>query len=226
MNDGPRLDLHVHSRHSPDSRLPLEALVDQLGPAGLDGFALTDHNTVKGHAELAELARRFPRYLLVPGIEISTQDGHLLAFGVAEVPPLHRPVEETVRWVREHHGVPVPSHPFRWSHGIGRRRAERLDVPALETVNGHSSVIANAKAELLAARRGLGATGGSDVHELRDLGRSVTQFPEGTDGVDGVLAALARGRSEATGRSITVPERLRLAVRTSLLRMTRGFRPI
>ena len=61
-----RLDLHVHSRWSPDSRVPLASYVDRLSSVGLIGFALTDHNTVKGHTELASLAEQNPGLLLLP----------------------------------------------------------------------------------------------------------------------------------------------------------------
>jgi predicted metal-dependent phosphoesterase TrpH len=226
MSDGLRLDLHVHSRYSPDSRLTLAQIVDQLGPAGLQGFALTDHNSVDGHSELAALARQYPRYRFIPGVEVSTSNGHLLGYGITELPPTFRPVEETVEWIRAHGGVAVPAHPCRWSHGIGARLAERIDVPALETTNGHNPMVANARAELIAARRRIGSTGGSDVHELRDLGRAFTQFPEEVDTVAEILAALQAGHTRGAGASLTVSARLRLAVRTALLRATRGLRPI
>jgi predicted metal-dependent phosphoesterase TrpH len=226
MSNGLHLDLHVHSLHSPDSRLTLTQIVDQLGPAGLQGFALTDHNSVAGHAELAELARRYPRYRLIPGVEVSTGNGHLLAFGIAEVPPTFRPVEETVAWVQARGGVPVPAHPCRWSHGIGRKLAERIAVPALETTNGHNPEVSNARAELIAARRMLGSTGGSDVHELRDLGRAFTEFPEEVDTIAEILAALRAGHTRGLGTGLGPLARLRLSLRTTLLRATRGFRPI
>jgi predicted metal-dependent phosphoesterase TrpH len=226
MSDGLRLDLHVHSRHSPDSRLTLAQIVDQLGPAGLHGFALTDHNSVAGHFELAALAKQYPRYRLIPGVEVSTREGHLLGFGVAEAPPPYRPVEETVGWITSRGGVAIPAHPCRWSHGIGRKLADRISVPALETMNGHNPEIANARAELIAARRRLGSIGGSDVHELRDLGRAYTEFPRDVDSVDELLAALRAGHSRGAGTSLRIGARVRLAVRTTLLRATRGFRPI
>ena len=226
MSDGFRLDLHVHSRHSPDSRMTLPQIVDSLGEAGLQGFALTDHNSIAGHAELEVLARKFPMYRLIPGAEISTREGHLLVYGIRELPPVRRPVEDTVRWVEDHGGVAIPAHPMRWSHGIGRGLAERLAVPALEATNGHTGEIPNARAELVAARRGIGSTGGSDAHELRDLGRAVTEFPEGAGSVEELIEALRRGRARASGRSLTGAARLRVALRTGILRATRGFRPI
>jgi|HubBroStandDraft_3_1064219.scaffolds.fasta_scaffold50803_2 predicted metal-dependent phosphoesterase TrpH len=226
MTGGPRLDLHLHSTYSPDSRLPLQTAVERLGTEGLQGFALTDHNTVAGHAALRSLSEKYPQYTFIPGIEVSTYEGHLLVFGVAEVPPLHRPVEETVEWVEAHGGVAVPAHLARHAHGIGRRVASRLKVPALETVNGHNSEVANARAATLAASRTLGETGGSDAHDASGVGRGYTLFPEEVETVDQMLEELRRRRTRADGVSLRFGEMVRLAVRTVTLRAIRGFRPI
>jgi predicted metal-dependent phosphoesterase TrpH len=226
MTDPVRIDLHVHSRHSPDSTLSLEEIASHLTNAGLRGFALTDHNSVEGHGELAELRARFPGLLLVPGVEVSTHEGHLLAYGISTVPPPHRPVAETVRWVEEHGGVAVLAHPFRLSHGVGRRGAESALVSALETKNGHTSEVRNAKAGLVAARRHLGSTGGSDAHTLADLGRAFTEFPGEVATVNEVLEVIRRGRTEAGGESLRWTGRLWLTLRTGALLVRRGFRPI
>jgi len=226
MTDPIRVDLHVHSLHSPDSRLTLDEIAGRLSYAGLRGFAVTDHNSVAGHRELPALRARYPGYLIVPGIEVSTREGHLLVYGIADVPPPRRPIEETLRWANEHGGVAVLSHPFRLSHGVGRRVDESAAVPALETVNGHSSAIVNAKAELVAARRHLGSTGGSDVHEITDLGRAFTEVPAETESVEELLEAIRRGRTSGGGESLRWPGRLRLVFRTAGLRVARGFRPV
>ncbi len=226
MSDAVRLDLHVHSVHSPDSGLTLEAVVGRLSYGGLRGFALTDHNTVRGHAALAELASKYTAYLFLPGVEVSTREGHLLAYGVSEAPPVHRPLAETVEWVRAHGGEAVPAHPFRWTHGVGRAVAERAAVPALEARNGHNSEIANLRAEELAARRNLGATGGSDAHALDDLGRAYTEFEPTVASRDDLLEAIRRRAVQPGGKSMPLAGRLRLAARSGLLRVRRGFRPI
>ena len=223
---GLRLDLHVHSRHSPDSRLTLDELVRRLPDTGLRGFALTDHNSVAGHAELAELRRTYPTYLFLPGVEVSTVEGHLLVYGLSECPPPRRPIAETIDWVREHGGEPVLAHPFRLRHGVGARLAESLSVSGIETRNGHNSEVANTKAELLAARRELAATGGSDVHALPDLGRAWTGFPEDARTVDDLLEAIRRRRTTAEGSSTSWGGRVRLAVVTGGKFLRRGFRSV
>lgn len=226
MTDAVRMDLHVHARWSPDSRLTLDAIGARLPHAGLKGFALTDHNTVEGHAALREMQERNPSYLLLPGVEVSTREGHVLAYGVHESPPAHRPVVETLEWVRDHGGEAVLAHPFRRSHGVGRRIAETVRVPAIETRNGHNSEIANLRAESVAAHRAVGMTGGSDAHAAADVGRAFTEFDPSVSTVDDLLEALRRGGVAATGSSLRWSERLRLGVRTGLLLASRGFRPI
>jgi predicted metal-dependent phosphoesterase TrpH len=226
MTDGVRLDLHVHSVYSPDSRISLEELVGRLPYTGLRGFALTDHNSVRGNAALAVLRKAHPTYVFLPGIEVSTVEGHLLAYGLSEAPPPRRPVAETIEWVRAHGGEPVLAHPFRWTHGVGGRIAETAPVRAIEVRNGHNSEVANARAELVGARRGLGMTGGSDVHALSELGRAFTYFPEGAVSPDDLLEALRRGRTHAGGRSLPFAGRLRVRIATGAKFLTRGLRPI
>jgi predicted metal-dependent phosphoesterase TrpH len=223
---GIRLDLHVHSHHSPDSTLTIEAIVTSLVDRRLQGFALTDHNTVGGHDELARWQAKFPDLVLVPGVEVSTHEGHLLAYGVSEVPPPHRPVAETIGWVRGHGGVPVLAHPFRLAHGVGRSIAEGASVSAIETVNGHNSPRANRKAAEVVRRRRLAGTGGSDVHELSDLGRAYTEFPGVTSNAGLALTALREGRVQAGGGALDFGGRVRTEWRTVVLRLRRGLRPI
>jgi predicted metal-dependent phosphoesterase TrpH len=226
MTDLARFDLHVHSKCSPDSRLSLEVIISRLSYAGLKGFALTDHNTVAGHAELAQMQSKHPEYLFLPGIEISTVEGHLLSYGIRETPPLHAPLVETIEWVTTHGGEAVLSHPFRPTHGVGRKLAETAPVVALETRNSHNSEIANLRAEEVAARRHLGATGGSDTHTTYDVGRAYTGFDPSVATVDDLLEHLRRGRTTGEGKSLTFTGRVRSTLRSGTLLARRGFRRI
>ena len=226
MTDEARLDLHVHSRYSPDSRMTVEAIAMRVMEAGLRGFALTDHNTLQGLGKLAELQKKYPRYLFVPGVEISAHEGHLLAYGLSETPPRGRLVAETVDWVEAHGGVAVVAHPFRRNHGVGERVARETRIDALETRNGHNSEIANDRAELVAAQRHLGTTGGSDAHAPHEIGRAYTLVPEPHSTLDDLLEHLRRRATQAEGLSLTPWGQFRVGVRSAFLRVGRGFRPI
>jgi predicted metal-dependent phosphoesterase TrpH len=226
MSDQERFDLHLHSRYSPDSQVPIVDLVERASIAGFKGVALTDHNTIAGIPRLRELQSRYPRMVLVPGIEVSTSEGHLLIYGIQETPPIRRPLGETIEWANAHGGIPVPSHPLRWTHGIGYRRAETVRVPALEATNGHNGEVANARAELLAARRAIGATGGSDAHGPAHVGRAYTWFPDECATVDDVLDQLGRGRCHSGGSGLAGRDRFSVALRTLGRRIRRGFRGV
>lgn len=101
---------HVHTTRS-DGRGTPEAVAAAAKAAGLDFVVLTDHN---------DFALRAPAYvqgvLLVPGVEISTSDGHLVAFGMSR--PLEgmrawMPPGDAVRAVAAAGGTAVLAHPVQ-----------------------------------------------------------------------------------------------------------------
>lgn len=219
---GPRLDLHVHTSASPDSSLKVEDVVKQALVQGLEGVAITDHNTLAAIPSAREAARGAVGFLLIPGVEISTADGHLLAYGVDQVPPPHRPIAETVEEVLAHQGVPVLAHPYRWAHGAGGLAARQLRVLGIETMNGRNGEVANAKAELIAAQRRLAATGGSDAHEPATVGRCFTRCEDAASSVEEVLELLRHGRTHAEGKSLGVVGRARTTLSNAGKRLRRG----
>jgi predicted metal-dependent phosphoesterase TrpH len=221
-----RLDLHVHTTFSPDSRLPLTKVGEALGGAGLHGFALTDHNTVEGHRMIPRLREQYPGVPIIPGVEVTAQEGHVLVYGVTECPPRDRPVAELAEWASGRNAVVVLAHPFRWVHGVGRRVATVARVDGIEVQNGRNSEYANRRAELLAAQRGIAMTGGSDAHELATLGRSFTEFEDAPETVEECLELLRRGKCSAGGRSLSLRGRLLLSVQNAGRRVARGFRPV
>jgi len=226
MNAAARFDLHVHSRHSPDSAEPVEAILARASAIGLRGLALTDHNTVDGHAELAALGPRWPGLLLVPGIEVSTREGHLLLYGIDSAPPRDLPLDAALQWAQARGAVAVLAHPFRFFHGVGGPAATAANVPAIETCNGHTGPRSNRRAEAVRAARRLGGTGGSDAHAALDLGRCTSQFARPIDTVADLLVELRAGRVAAQGRGPSVAERIQLALGTFGRRAGRGFRPV
>lgn len=226
MNATVRLDLHVHSRYSVDSRLSFERILERITYQGLQGFALTDHNTTEGLAELGRLRAAYPRFWLVPGVEISTREGHLLAYGVTESPPSGRPLAETLERVHTLGGVSVLAHPFRWLHGVGRRLATDARVDGIEGRNGKNSELANTRADLLAARRSIASTGGSDAHEPDRVGRAYTEFPGEVTSFDDLLEQIRTGKTTSAGDSLSLAGRVRSSVRDGLLSAVRGFRPV
>lgn len=77
-------DLHTHSHHSDGTTSPSE-IAGEAAAIGLQGFALTDHDTVAGWDEAREAAAAAGIDFL-PGIEITTKhrgfSRHLLGYGI------------------------------------------------------------------------------------------------------------------------------------------------
>jgi predicted metal-dependent phosphoesterase TrpH len=203
-----RIDPHVHSDASYDGHDPVELLLEQAAEIGLDGIVVTDHDVIHESLRAAELA---PEYGLIgiPGVEVSTDVGHLLAIGVTEMPPRRAPLDETVAWVRDHGGVAVVPHPFQRSrHGVPRRHL--VDCDAIEVFNSWLFTgFRNRRARRFAAERGYPALAASDAHSVPHVGRAFTELvvDASRDALDGaaVLDGVRSGSTRMRGRRQPIP---------------------
>ncbi|MFB6157294.1 MAG: CehA/McbA family metallohydrolase [Haloferacaceae archaeon] len=197
------VELHAHSALSHDGRDPVEALLERAEVVGLDGLAVTDHDAIEASLEAERLA---PDYGLVgiPGMEVSSAAGHVLALGVRDLVPAGLPFEETVERIRDQGGVAVVPHPFQRSrHGVARRvdRDTLATADAIEVFNSRLLTgIANRRARNFAAARGLPMTAGSDAHIKEMVGRAATDLATDERSVGAVLDAIRDGRTSVTGR--------------------------
>lgn len=191
-----KADLHVHSVGSYDGSASVDEILDAAVDAGLDAVAITDHDEIEESLEAAD--RAGDRGLVgVPGVEVSTADGHLLALGVDERPSAGEPVGETVERVRELGGAAVVPHPFqRTRHGVGAVE----DVDAVETYNSRLFTgLANRRARRFARKNGLPELAGSDAHIAEMVGRAYTVIDSEPD-ADALVEAIKQGRTETHGK--------------------------
>ena len=94
-----RADLHVHSNASDGTDSPAEVM-RRAALAGLDAVALTDHDTVAGHAQAREA--RPDTLTLVPGMELSCRlDGHSLHLLAYLFDPGHKELAEQAQAIRD-----------------------------------------------------------------------------------------------------------------------------
>ncbi len=78
-------DLHVHSfggsHDVRDSAMTVEAIIDTAVTLGIRILAITDHNNDANTAKSIAYAQKYiGQLLVVPGVEITTAHGHLLAY--------------------------------------------------------------------------------------------------------------------------------------------------
>ena len=177
MTDGPTvaIDPHVHSEESYDGHEPIELILEHVADIELDGVVITDHDRIDSSIRAAELADEYG-LIGIPGVEVSTAHGHLLAIGVDERPPKGEPIDYTVELVRDMGGTAVVPHPFQRSrHGVRKRHIE--DPDAIEVYN--SMVFTgyrNRRARRFASRRDFPPVAASDAHYLPFVGRAYTEI--------------------------------------------------
>ena len=191
-----KADLHIHSEASYDCDSSVEEILESAVEENLDVVAVTDHDEVRGSREAVKSADEYD-LTAVPGVEVSTADGHLLALGVEEKIPSDEPVRETIEKVRARGGVAVIPHPFqRLRHGVGAVR----DCDAVETYNSRLLTgIANRRARRFARANALPELGGSDAHIPEMVGQTYTEIEAEPD-VEAVLEAIREGHTEVHGR--------------------------
>lgn len=195
------IDLHCHSRFSADGVSDPEEMVVEAKRKGLHGFAITDHNTCAcvdyfmQHGHMREDGMAVDGLLIIPGQEITTAAGHLLALGV-RLPDLKGiGPAEAVQLIHQAGGLAVPPHPYDlFRAGIREHILETLPVDALEVFNAATTLRRyNRFAFEYAQRRGLPMTAGSDAHHVEALGVAYSILEVETLSVAAVLEAVKRG---------------------------------
>ncbi len=217
-----KFDLHIHSSHSRDGTASPKEIVERCKALGLDGFAITDHNAIQGSLEAVELAK-LGGLIAVRGVEVSTLDGHVLAYGIPHLVPKGLSIQETIDWVHGAGGVVVAGHPIRFPSGIGLENSANGSFDAIEVLNGGNSKRSNRKALKLAERLGRPVTAGSDAHKIEEIGKSYVVV-DGVSTEAELLDALRSGRTRAGGRSRSHTEGTIYALETLIEWLRGSFR--
>lgn len=191
-----RFDLHIHSEHSPDGRMSLDEIVSCARARGLQGVAVCDHDRALTETWDA------PDFLLIPGVELSTDQGHLLGLFVTEQIEA-RELGAAIDAVHACGGLAVMAHPFERSCDAQRLDAylDRLD--GIEVWNGRAdrkNPQANAMACALAQRAQKPVTAGSVSASTSSVTTPLPISSGRCASLPAVRAALLRGATAVDGR--------------------------
>jgi predicted metal-dependent phosphoesterase TrpH len=179
-------DLHIHSRHSDGLNTVREILQHLVTFTTVRVVSVTDHDTLAGSWEAMELTRAMGLPIeVIPGVEITTSEGHLLAYDLLEPVPAHRSLEWTISAVQEQGGIAVIAHPMAplvasaSREALLRLRRAGRAPDGLETHNGSVAGRMSRARAVDFNRKHLNWTtlGSSDAHILAQLASCVTLFP-------------------------------------------------
>ena len=193
---------------------------------GLNGFSITDHNTPKGGLEALKVK---PQDLIViPGIEVSTKDGHILALNVSRDIPRNLPLIETIEIILDEGGVPIIPHLFRNLSGIKEDKLRRIHdkLDAIEVYNACSLPTSNLKTAKIAKELNLGGSGGSDAHEPRYAGYAYTMLDTTDMSIDGVIEEITKRRTWGFGETLPLSYRRSRMINSVKQFFQRGFKRI
>jgi predicted metal-dependent phosphoesterase TrpH len=196
-----KIDLHVHTCYSEDASTTVEEVVYYAKKKGLDGVAITDHETLKGAQKLA----KENHIIIIPGLEVETRQGHVLALNITTPVPPKLNLTETVQKIHEIGGTAVIAHPYAaFKAGLRRKAFLNSKLDAVEVINSASFpfFIATHLGKRLAERLGLPQTGGSDAHHGHEIGAAYT-LVEADPNVDNVVEAIKKGAVTPQGAPIS-----------------------
>jgi len=177
-----KFDLHIHSCYSnnlygtkllsPPSRSYPEDIIKRALSVGINIIAVTDHDNIIGSLRTIELAKRKykNKILVIPGVEISSKDGHILAYNIYEDIPKNLSAIKTIKLIKEKGGVAVAAHPFNMKFSLKEKLIIELkdEIFALEISNSHS--LKNNFSSKFIKENNSAFTIGSDAHSLEEIG--------------------------------------------------------
>ncbi len=191
----PLIDMHVHIQNrSPCSILSTNQLLTYISPK-LQGVCITDHFHVNPIHNLTRglYGQDLKVYF---GVEITSKEGDILAYGISAVPSRNLSAEAVVDSIHKQGGVAVAAHPYSPRHLALGDKVFDLDLDGVE-LNGSLSTKHNKEAKMAAEIMNLPTTGGSDAHSQDQLNTMATWFENPVTSIDDIVEAIKDKTCEA-----------------------------
>ena len=206
------IDLHVHTTASDGIETP-ERMVARAAAIGLDGIAITDHDTISGWERAIDAGRRLGIFV-IPGKEMRIRVGkkvvgEILALFLNEDIKLNQlsDIGEIIDLIRSQDGIVAIPHPFDWlrkSILIEKLERKGIRVDAVEVLNARNRRESITKSIEYAKRHGYPGIGGSDAHCAKELGSAYTFC--NTDDIEEFRKMIKKGKAIPMGSPLPLFE--------------------
>jgi len=185
------IDMHIHLKsRSPCSILTEEQLFNNISNS-LEGICITDHWVLKPLTHF--------KYYNIPvyfGVEITSDLGDILAFGIKKVPSKKARAEDIINFIHDQGGIAICAHPFSNRHYAFGERVYEFEFDAIE-INGAIGKKYNELARKAALILDLPTVGGSDAHSVDQLNTKATKFDVPITSISDIVKAVKNKQSKA-----------------------------
>ena len=220
-----RLDMHMHTEYSRDSRVALADFAALARQAELSAVCVTDHDTIDGGLRLREMDTGLQ---VIVGEEITTADGELVGLYLEKPIRPGLTAETTIEHIHAQGGLAYVPHPFSRNRRRHLRRtvleqvASKLDI--VEVFNAREAASSsNVQALAFARAHVLPGGVGSDAHRKIEIGGAYGEdAPFGTPAE--LLLALREGKVTGTLSGLGIHVRTWIDMGRKLVTRKRGAR--
>jgi len=177
-----RADLHVHTSFSYDGLPTPKEVVDFAISKKIGCIAICDHGEIKGALQAMKYAKSKP-IIVIPGIEIKSKEGEIIALNIKEEISSGLSAKETIEKIIEKRGLPVIPHPFDYFlpfWGI-EKMVDFLKEKKVAVEVFNASILfytPNIQAKDFVEKFNLPFTAGSDAHSLNFIGKGYLELKE------------------------------------------------
>jgi len=203
-----KIDLHVHTTGSRDAFIEAGQLPLILKERGLDGVAITNHDA------LTEVTSS--ETIILPGIEVSTRQGHMIGLGVSDPITKGSTADETISMIHRAGGVAIVPHPFDPISPCVNPLKLRSRPEAIEVINSDALFfrLNTIVARRMADRLSVPMVAGSDSHISETVGDAYTLIDSNSKSVADILSAIRAGSVEPAGGPTPLSKKLLKVART------------
>ena len=170
-----------------------DQLIQRAKKIGLDGVCITEHNQLWDQQTIERLRQKH-NFLVIGGVEVSTDCGDILVFGLRRSVRDVFYIQDLRKMVTDAGAVMILAYPFRSeragvtdlssSYNDSKRLRSLREhnvfqiIEGIEVYNGQSGFQEKRFAKSIVDRFHLTATGGSDAHAILGVGACYTVFKE------------------------------------------------
>lgn len=195
--------MHVHTVRSYDGHTRIEDLPQIIRKRGLDGVALTEHDIFNPPS--------LPDALILPAMEVSSRDGHVIGVGIREAIPSRLTSDETIQRIHAQGGIAIIPHPYDPVCECVRIARLKVRPDAIEIINADalSFHMSNWLARRDSKTFKLPEVAGSDSHIPQTIGDAYTIVESPTHKLEDIIEAIRMGKVRPDGHPTSVINKIR-----------------